>query len=156
MKNFLIILSLLFSLTLLTSCSDPTPETDDRLTHIVKMYETDVKLYGIDLEDAYNGLENIIIINDFIMGNVLGYYEASTNTIIINEMLLDYPVILKTTIYHELGHAAGMEHTCRVCHFIMSAQAHGPNITKYHGQPDFWSDELDTYFEYMKEILDKL
>ncbi len=155
MKNLLKTLILVLSLTLFNSCKSVAPVSDSRLIDVVRVWEQDVKDNDIKLKKAYEGVVDIRVINGYVMKGILGFYEPRTKTVYISGAILNEPTLLKTIIYHELGHSVGMEHTCYNCRYIMSQYMNTENIKKFHSQKDFWDKELKIYFKYMKEVLDK-
>lgn len=63
--------------------------------------------------------------------------------------ILDDPMKLRLTVFHELGHLIKQspDHTCDMCFDIMSGVSH-PDKSVYE-DPEFWKIKLDDYFNWL-------
>ena len=82
---------------------------------------------------------------------MLGYYQPSKRTVSIASYTLIDPVIVRFTVFHELGHVLrpDKDHPCTNCNQIMSNGA-PETFVNYHN-PDFWALRLDELFIWIKE-----
>lgn len=82
-------------------------------------------------------------------GGNLGITTKDYRRVYINESLADSPILLKVTVFHELGHALTKSghHECYSCNNIMSAYFTG-DITPYK-DPIRWQKLLDEYYHFL-------
>jgi len=143
----------LFALILLVSYPYDKIEISDELKPYVKEYKESLKQAGITYKAATQNVEEIKL--SPLGEGILGYYDKDTQTVYVSISVIDNPILTRAIVYHELGHAVGMTHSCYSCYHIMSMYAHVENINKYYADDSFWDKVKKLHFDSMKFYLDK-
>lgn len=106
MKKSLVIILLAISLIM---AHRPTPtNVHPFLEADVREFIRDAESYGIDVSVIRDSLDYIVPFP--IDSRMYGVYTPINRQISINVANCPHPVILKTAIYHELGHVFGLGH----------------------------------------------
>lgn len=127
-------LFILFVLVFLFSCKKEKEKTlfvdfspyknvwvDNRLAPYVRNFIIDAAKRGVDVSDL--GKLSAISIVDKIGNNFEGYYSRKNRVVVIDKSLLfKSEKYLRKVVYHELGHALDIPHTCEDCSDIMSSR----------------------------------
>ena len=153
MKKLFIIF--IFIAILVNSLTFKVP-TSSELKMYVKDYKKSLREYGISYKDAFRNVKEIKVDSLGLMENgsdILGLYDPETQTVYIDRIVIQIPVLARAVVYHELGHSTGMPHSCASCPLIMSANAHVDNIIKYYSITPFWEKQKKLHFEVMKLYL---
>lgn len=96
-------------------------------------------------------IDHIRFHNGLIGTSVMGTVSADMRSIYLNPITLSDTLLLRTTIYHEIGHIIKKsgEHTCFNCYDIMSE--HAPISNDVYRDDEFWALRLDDYFKWLSE-----
>lgn len=96
-------------------------------------------------------VDNIVFLKDFGTGTDprLGTISADYRSIYLSPELQEQPLLLKVTVFHEIGHIIRFsgEHTCFNCYDIMSEYA--PETLEPYQNETFWEYKLDDYFDWL-------
>lgn len=136
-------------ITLLSSCSSTKTKVDPILDPIYKEWKKDAKTNNVDIKQIESKVRLVLIGN--LRDDKLGVYYSYLNIIRIDEKLLDYPKSLRAVFYHEMGHAAGIPHTCKVCLSIMSVSRNIKSSEKSFYFEEIWQKEVKEYFKTIKD-----
>lgn len=94
-------------------------------------------------------IDSIYFHNGLTGTPTIGAVSMDMRTIYLNPDIRDNTLLLRTTIYHEIGHVIKKsgEHTCDSCYDIMSQNA--PKDDSKYLDNEFWALKLDEYFEWL-------
>lgn len=95
-----------------------------------------------------------IVFSDFIFkkdDERLGIFDMKNKMIMLSPNLLDNLLLLKLTIYHEIGHVIKFsgEHSCFNCYDIMSEYA--PMDLRPYTSKTFMKYKIDEYFQWLNK-----
>ena len=124
----------------------------------VEQYVVDVVNEGLKrdmhlMSDILDNVDYILVSDDLPLG-VVGAYSRSRKTILVSISILDDEQVLRSTIYHEIGHAlTGSEHFCPTCSHIMAEYEH--TYIDRDLYIESWDLLLNEYFNYIRTYKQK-
>jgi len=161
MKHLIIVL---VSILLLSSCRreepievDFTPYkhmyVDKRLQPYVMEFIKDAHERGVDIEESLSKLVGITI-SAQLGNNLHGYYSRTQRVILIDKSLLSAAErYLRRVVYHEMGHALGVLHTCIDCDDIMASRPSPSfDLGRQYDTVENWEYHVDRLFESIKRV----
>lgn len=158
MKKLLISILLLLSVTYCFSQVDfdaPNKEKkvlimDGDVEPFLEQFVEDAKDRGFYVRSfLIQRIDSIYFHNSLKNTPVIGTVSEDMKTIYLNPNIRDNSLLLRTTIYHEIGHVIKKsgEHTCNSCYDIMSENA--PEDDSKYLDDEFWALKLDEYFKWL-------
>jgi len=144
---------------LLLSCH---AQTDRKIQRAVWEWEREARQRGVDIEidipfrveDVHIYLKrehNVEIKNGL---RYFGIYDFKRHIIVIDPNTIPDRDLLRTIVFHEIGHALGLKHSCLECIDIMSTIYREEYKSLLFQYDKIWKPELDKYFDAIKQLTD--
>ena len=128
----------------------------EELEPYLREYITEGQKRGIHNIESWmmREVDKIYIVENFssfYKPNVLGVTLSGWRIIHINSACMNDILILKRTLYHELGHAVkkSSEHTCYQCSDIMGTKELQKDDLELIRNKESWNEEVDKYFQWL-------
>jgi|JI9StandDraft_1071089.scaffolds.fasta_scaffold01217_26 hypothetical protein len=126
MRILVLILLAAVSIVVYQYDKEARPTVQPDLDVIVKEWQTEMTVNGVRWEPRWNHIRSVVV-KDLPGDSVRGTWFNSTKTLVIDPSLflrLNAMATIRYTVWHELGHAYGLEHEGDG--LLMSEYAIGP------------------------------